>query len=574
MTNRPSSFLAVVRRLPTWWRLVAIRVVLLLASCTDATAPQTNPDECANDRGHQLGIGQVVAGSGDPRSLCIEVRQKGEYVLIPFVASPRDTLLQADIVLSGSGLGPVVPSSSRVASRADVQAGASDGLATEEDRAAFDAGLRDVEAELFRRLGGPGPHLRSQLAPASVTIPAEGSTVEINVASRCDATNIRHGRVAAVSQRAIVLADTGNPTVGFSELDYDGFARDFDDFVFPTLSEAFGSPTDIDENGRVILFFTRAVNELTPPGGTGVIAGYFWGGDVFPRHSDGGLGGCAASNEGEILYLAIPDPGEEIGSTPISAETLRRVALSTIGHELQHLINTGRRLHVNGASTVEEKWLNEGLSFMAEELLFYAASGLSAGQNLGVEEIRSTPQVQDAFVRFAESNLGRLNLYLQGTHFSSPMGSDLLPTRGAAWSFLRYVADRDGSPDENLLRALANSTDVGLANLQQVIGSDPLEWMRDWSIAIYTDDLVPPSDPRFDQPSWNHRQLIASLRVDGLYPLRTVALGDGESTLTLPAGGSVYAYFGAEAGSRIRVRAILVEPSADVDVWLSLVRIR
>ena len=50
-----------------------------------------------------------------------------------------------------------------------------------------------------------------------------------------------------------------------------------------------GVPADIDGGGRVIAFFTRAVNELTQAGSSGVISGFFYGRDLFPKVNTGGL---------------------------------------------------------------------------------------------------------------------------------------------------------------------------------------------------------------------------------------------------------------------------------------------
>ena len=68
------------------------------------------------------------------------------------------------------------------------------------------------------------------------------------------------------------------------------------------------------------------------------------------------------------------------------------------GHEFQHLISASRRLYVNDASEFEETWLNEGLSHIAEELLFYSASGLAPRQNITLAQLTnsSTPQVNNA----------------------------------------------------------------------------------------------------------------------------------------------------------------------------------
>jgi hypothetical protein len=395
--------------------------------------------------------------------------------------------------------------------------------------------------------------------------------MSINVATRCDATDLRAGRVVASTERSIILADPENPAGGFTEAEYLEIGRRFDTEVFPLVSRTFGDPTDLDGNARVILFFTRAVNQLTPPGGVGVVAGFFWSGDLFPRVDSGRLTACSGSNVGEVLYLAVPDPaGTDGGAVPASA--IRAAVVSTLGHELQHLINAGRRMHVNGAAGFEEKWLNEALSFMAEELLFQQASGLPSGVNLGVAAVSASERVEDAFSEFAVNNLGRYNLYLQSPPQGSVLGTDVLTTRGAAWAFLRYVADRSPTSDADLLFQLANSTSGGLNGLHAVIAEDPLDWMRDWAVAVAADDLGSGVDWRYRQPSWNFRELIAALRVDGRFPLRLLGLVPDEA-LTLQPGSAAYSYFGLAAGSAAMIEVETPSVPVGVTVRSAIVRL-
>ena len=102
---------------------------------------------------------------------------------------------------------------------------------------------------------------------------------------------MRTGRIAAVSSKAIVVADTTNPASGYTDADYQSIASTFDTLVDPTDTKAFGTPTDIDGNGHVVLFFTRAVNELTPARSTSYVAGFFYARDLFPATSTAELRG-------------------------------------------------------------------------------------------------------------------------------------------------------------------------------------------------------------------------------------------------------------------------------------------
>ncbi len=87
----------------------------------------------------------------------------------------------------------------------------------------------------------------------------------------------------------------------------------FDTLVDPVDRAAFGTPSDIDNNGHVILFFTRAVNELTPPGALGVTLGFFFPRDLYPKTA--APGPCAGSNVAEMFYLLVPDTGGVVNGT-------------------------------------------------------------------------------------------------------------------------------------------------------------------------------------------------------------------------------------------------------------------
>src|SRR4029077_1063365 len=104
---------------------------------------------------------------------------------------------------------------------------------------------------------------------------AVGDTVALNtntgnsLAAACTTTVMRQGRVAAISNTAIVVDDINNPTGGYTDSDYLTIATKFDT-VYAMDTSAFGAPSDIDANGRIVLFFTRAVEELPPAGRTDV----------------------------------------------------------------------------------------------------------------------------------------------------------------------------------------------------------------------------------------------------------------------------------------------------------------
>ena len=264
-----------------------------------------------------------------------------------------------------------------------------------------------------------------------------------------------------------------------------------------------------------------------------------------------GLSGCATSAEGEVLYMSVPDP-DGVVAAPIRGDQLQTRAV--LAHELQHLLNASRRLYVNGADVLEETWLNEGLSYVAEELLFQEVTGIEPKQNLDDAALEGRGIV-DAFNRYAYGNLGRYNVFLQAPHVHSPMGTDGIETRGAAWAFLRYVMDRADRPDREVLHALMNSRARGLETLEGALGVDPLDRMAEWAVTMVADDLTGRRDPRFQQPSWAMPSLIASLRADRRYPLLVVGVPPDQGVrFSLRAGSAGFGSLRLEPFSTAHVR--------------------
>jgi hypothetical protein len=243
-----------------------------------------------------------------------------------------------------------------------------------------------------------------------------------------------------------------------------------------------------------------------------------------------------------------------------------------VAHEYQHLINASRRMYVNTAATdFEETWLDEGLSHVAEELLFFAESGLKPRANIDATLLRTSSTYVDAFNNDAISNFSRFGRYLAAPSANSPFADDdELATRGATWSFLRYAADRTGSDDGTTWMQLVNSTTSGVANLTNVFGSGLTALARDWATSVFADDLTA-TDAPFQQSTWNLRSLFAALQTNGAYPLSTTALSASSPTSVNVSGGSAaYLRFSVAAGQTAAIQWNTL-PS---NVQLTLVRTR
>ena len=569
-------------------QLLTALAVLAAAGCSDEPADPTSVDlaagfiPCVFGAAASLDVGETRTLQGeDAGTLCLQAGSGGaEYTLVPFLANPRgEARLQVEAV-GGNLIDPLGPPNPTRLPRADA--------GPRRDPVLHRQLMERMRANLQPRLRrGTGAARSLEAAPRlAAAVPTVGSTISINIPQfdrfddACEQSVTRQARVGAVSERAILVNDVANPAGGLTDAELAAFGREFDQQIYPLDTQYFGTPSDLDANGRVIIVFTREVNALTPAGsGGGYVGGFFFGGDIFPRVDTPLQGACPRSNVAEIFYLLTPDPGGSVNGNPFSKSLVLRSSAGTIAHELEHLINASRRIFVNDADEFEEVWLDEALAHSAEEINFYAASGLSPRRNITFAQIEE-PAAAAAVDKYMLDNFGRYLTYLEAPDENSVIGPDLLETRGGSWAFLRYAADRRGTGDQPFFFSLANSKLTGLANLSQVIGTRGLDWVQDWTMAVYTDDAVPGVDPqRFTQPSWNFRDIMPHVskyyRGPELFTLKVHLLGSAErEEIRLRGGGAAYLRFGIGSSARVGLRLTSDDELPPASLRFTLVRTR
>ncbi|HKH91714.1 MAG TPA: hypothetical protein VKA54_07920 [Gemmatimonadaceae bacterium] len=523
-------------------RLCFVSSVLLLAAC--------GSDGPLEPVGGDFSLGQSLAVESGRDAKVLGGATGGTFVAV--VANVAlDTLGQSNYTLRANGIqaAPNGAFSSRnplpARDRSSVDAPVRD--------AAFESRLRDRERTELTPRFATARRWNATSIPALPATVAVGDLVTINVNAQDPCTNPTYhpARVVAISNKAIILNDTLNPKPGFATADFQRYAARFDTLIYPMDVAAFGEPTDIDKNGRIAIVFTRAVNELTPRGSSSYVGGLTFSRDLFPQVGTTRAQACAASNEGEYFYLMAPDPNGSINGNPRSNSFVDANTASVIAHELVHLINASRKLYVNTAAPkFEEKWLDEGLAHVAEELLFYREAGLAPRQNLTYKSLVASTRIRNAYLSDMSGNTGRYRDYLSAPGTSSPYRTgDSLATRGAAWSLLRYLADRAAASDADIWSRLVNNTAVGTANLQSVFG-DVTPLIRDWSASHAIDD-APSASLELSQKSWNWHSVYGG--VDGiaaLYPLALTGMSPATPTYSgsVVAGGSAFYTFTVPAG--------------------------
>jgi len=493
------------------------------------------------------------------------------------------------IAQKGSNTGPVLSGGWLEAPQATTAADADAAWQVEAERRALERRVLTPLAADARDWWADREATR-RLRPSSVAEAKVGDVLRLNVnaSSACSNADLRSARVAAVGTNALIATDTDNPSGGYSDAEYAGILATFDTLVFPLDTTAFGAPSNISQYGKIILLYTRAVNALTPANSGFTIGGFFFARDLYPKTARNGVPACPTSNENEMFYLLVPDPNGVVNNNRRTKDEVTLLNLTTIAHELQHLINSSRRLYVNtGAALNEETWLDEGLAHVAEELLYLRVSRYTTRQNLSLSDVGGTTERANNFRNYASQNFSRLYNFLIAPEINSPYApNDSLATRGAIWNFLRFAAGRQGTTGESaFLRALVNSRTVGVGNLQGVLTTGRFaDYLRDWTVSLIADDYSLSTTAAlatgYINPTWNFRSIFPGLRFSGgaalgVYPIATRSLlGGSPQRIRLAGGTSSYLRFSVPAGQRAVISVGANGGAPPADVRISLVRLR
>ena len=413
--------------------------------------------------------------------------------------------------------------------------------------------------------GGSRISARRSAQVSQLTPPAIGDRINVNVPNAdssdlCNSFFQTQAVVASVSQKAILMVDTldGPPLTLFTQAQLDSITNEFDNITYPTDAAYFNTPTDIDNDGHIIMLFTGRINQLTPPGTTGgFVGGFFFAGDFFPPVATAQLGACAESNQEEIFYLLAPDPtGTKYGNVR-SASSVRQGTRGTIAHEFQHMINAGNRLQNPLVSNFEATWLDEALAHFAEDAVGRTQRGFGDLQTLTFNDVLpcNTPCSQaNDFNAFFFQNLARLTDWMvQPDHFSpmSGMADTSLAVRGAAWAIVRYGADNysNGLP-RAFTRALVAGPDTGVTNFVAATKSPIDTVVKGWLVSMYADHLgIAGLDPKYQYRSYNFRSVMPPVAKAVLnqqvasYPLQIQSVGSGSDNISAMNRSGTGSYF-------------------------------
>lgn len=370
--------------------------------------------------------------------------------------------------------------------------------------------------------------------------------------------------VRATGERVAMLEDTATSDLGSQNMDYQALADQFDQLVFGVDEAYFGSATDIDGNGVVMVLFSPKVNDLSDsdPDSEAFISGFFLPGDL----ADAGQ--CEAANRAELLYIVAADPAGNRDAGMLPADTVEKIARSTSSHEFQHLLNAANRvIKQNGSfADLEEVWLSEALSHVAEEIVGFAQANLAVRSNLTAPEAGANQggSAERTFDTFHRGNLNNLALFLEEpastqalTADQDPGGLASLRMRGFGWIFARWLADREnagatgqvpgtGDPEEGFFRDLAKADgqglETGIQNVEAVTGRQWADVLGGFAAVPAVDDDVSGLAQRHRLLSWNLRQIYRSYPLD----VQSTGFGSGTFDFSVQAGGGRHIFVGTD----------------------------
>ncbi len=357
----------------------------------------------------------------------------------------------------------------------------------------FHAGLRAREGVLAReswRYGG----VQAAPPPARAALPPPlGSKRTFKVCGDLDCAQLKNVVATAlyVGTHAAIYVDDSVPGGGLTTADLNAIGVAFDSVVYPLDIAQFGAESDVDQNGVVLILLTIKINELVskPACDTSFVTGFFYGADLAP-------GFRTQYNNGEIFYGFVPDPTPPSTRCQYTTQQVRALLPTVFMHEFQHMISFNYHVLIGNGDT-EVLWLNEGLSHLAEELGGLHYDSLSDSLNS---------------FRYLIGNLYNAFSYLKNPQSvalitENPPGT--LEERGAAWLFLRYLADRYGA---TATRAMVQTALLGDANVAVATNTPFATLLGRWALAVYLTDL-----PDFAAPAplrysfWRFRTVFAQL---------------------------------------------------------------
>ena len=421
---------------------------------------------------------------------------------------------------------------------------------------------RTIEAmqPLIAELKSGGPPPRYNVAPGTpdrFVIPTTlGSTVVFKYPTGGGCTDFVSdtARVIYVGTHSIVLESNTAPLAGTLDTIFVSLAQKFDTLMYPILTSTFGNPMAFDDslskNGKVAMLFTKHVNDESAN-----LLGFVSPCDMLPASYDAQ---APASNNTEVFYARVPLSTTGSSGSVDVASVWKRIIGATLIHESKHITAVAERFADPVGTDLEQSWFEEGTAQVASEIYARKIYGVgwksdatyantvycdlrgsgTTGPCAGAEYLMAD---QFTFLHDYE-NQNEL------TSFLSPGTSD--PNiYGSAWLFARWLLDQYSASEGDLMKPLvADATMNGVENVTNKTGRSWDELDGYFTMMLAADNypgFAQTPGARFEEPSWNLRDIFSGLHADDsrdfdAWPLgvRSFTFGGFVSTVPQLVGGS------------------------------------
>jgi hypothetical protein len=402
----------------------------------------------------------------------------------------------------------------------------------------------EQERALVRKLGSPRQARRaaqmrlaaaraqgvastgSQLAAAGVPLEV-GATTTLKIRTsdnNCTESKPVPARVVHVGTRSVILESADAPLAATMDADYVTLGTEYDNTMHGVLVEHFGDPlaydASTDNNGKIVMLFTKAVNDRAPN-----LLGFVTVCDFFPPST----AGATASNQAEIFYARVPTSTEDNRRNINTRVGWMHIMRGTLIHEAKHIAAYAERFQTPvEVIDLEESWLEEATAQAAIEFwgraTYYAGKATWKGNATYANTMHCDLGIPDRGCGDQPSIISDHFVFLFGYYENVETKSYFSPASldnnvyGSGWLLLRWAADHHATNEAAFFRAVTTSYNVtGLRNIEARIGRDFASFHPDFMLALYADDapgLSPAAGARYTIPSWHMRDMFLGMSGD------------------------------------------------------------
>lgn len=344
-----------------------------------------------------------------------------------------------------------------------------------------------------------------------------------------------------VDQNAYDGLSAAEGAYAITESDLDHLVNEFETHIYPLMNKNYGSVYDIDNDGCLSIVFSPVYPKIG-------FAGLFNTLHMNPTNPKN-------SNQRDMIGIWTP---HSLSKSTSTGEKWLMDARETIAHEMQHAINFTAKVFpgdtfrfpeligkdFNDNSYLEDEWLDESLSVGVE-----ARYRLARGQT-SVHEARFDSWAASPHSYGLTSWAGALAHYGQKGLFNY-------------YLYEQYGGDK--------IKALVQTTDTGLSNLEAVYGKSMSELAKGFSVAVLNESLRTQGLINIDSITDSRYKFSAPVGIT-LFE-QSITFGYS-STLSVPKMGTAYYLLKQPAsfagGEEFQFR---IESTQDADVEIMLMRL-